>query len=188
MIILEIVAQYVDTPEDKRGSPRDYTHNFKLALPKYEFFDMTDLFLEMDGSEPFWVDSLYAIWAHYNWRIDGYEYGAFAPHDAYQLIEWYIHERNRSQQLRSGKAADAAENQDGISYLDIDVLLEDLEIRKPIPCGLNVYRCFFFEMRMRPQNTTLYAGGFNAETKKIQQQLKRASETTRKEWSYQRFG
>ena len=105
MTILEIVAQYVDTPEDKRGSPEDYTHNFKLALPKYNLTDMTDLFLELDGSEPVWVDSLYAFWAHYIWRIDGYEYGAFAPYDAYQLIEWYIHERNWYQQHRSGKAA-----------------------------------------------------------------------------------
>ena len=43
------------------------------------------------------------------------------------------------------------------------MLLEELEIEKPIPCGLNVYRCFFFEMRMRPQNTTLYAGGGEGE-------------------------
>ena len=151
--------------------------------------DITDLFLEMDGSEPTWMDSLYATWAYggplYGWGMFEMQEqeesrGAIASENAAEVIREYLSTYGKPNQSEHSMTRKWGKNLFRIfssgkeNDLTMERFLEEQDLDQPKPLDLGQATCRLIELCMDPSHYHLYPGGLRARwQRRIQRQARK---------------
>ena len=151
--------------------------------------DITDLFLEMDGSEPTWMDSLYATWAYcgplYGWDLFGMSEqresrGAIASENAAKVIREYLSTYGKPNQSEHSMTRKWGKNLFRIfssgkeNDLTMERFLEEQDLDQPKSLDLGQANCRLIELCMDPSHYAIYAGGLRARwQRRIQRQARK---------------